>query len=66
MRRQTRRQQHATEGTGYSVKPYDSRFFALYDRNEMLVAVFAYLKGASAVAHRLARIGKWWRLPLPE
>ena len=56
MRRQTKQQQQATAGTGYSVKPYDSRFYALYDRDRELVAVFAYLKGASAVAHRLASL----------
>ena len=53
---QTKRQQRATEGTGYTVEPHDSRAFALYDRDGSLVAVFAYLKGAAAVAHRLAEL----------
>jgi hypothetical protein len=52
-RRQTKRQQDATAGTGYTVEPHDSRAFALYDHNGSLVAVFSYLKGAEAVAHRL-------------
>lgn len=56
IRQQTKRQQQAIAGTSYSVKPYGSRFYGLYDRDGALVAVFAYLKGASAVAHRLASL----------
>jgi len=55
-RRQTKRQQQATEGTGYTVEPHDSRAFALYDRDGSLVAVFMYLKGAANVAHRLVEL----------
>ena len=57
MRRKTRRQRAATEGTPFRVEPHDSRAFALYDdRDGSLVGVFVYLKGAAYVAKRFAEL----------
>jgi hypothetical protein len=56
-RRRTKKQERATAGTGYRVEPHDSRAFALYDeRNNELVGIFVYLRGAAYVARRFAEL----------
>lgn len=57
MRHRTKRQVAATAGTHYRIEPHDSRAFALYDeRDNSLVGVFVYLKGAAYVAKRFAEL----------
>jgi len=57
MRRRTQNQIKATAGTHYRIEPHDSRAFALYDeRDNSLVGVFVYLKGAAYVARKFAEL----------
>jgi hypothetical protein len=59
MRTRTKQQIKATEGTHYRIEPYDSRAFALFDeRDETLVGVFVYLRGAAYVARKFAKLEK--------
>lgn len=47
----------ATAGTNYIVEPHDSRAFALYDkRDDSLVGIFVYLKGAAYVAKKFTEL----------